>query len=102
MSFDRNILLSVVLHLAILFSPLATKIAHHHILKHHHETHQPAFSSFQGHCHICDFEYLPYLQTEFPANKKINHAGSIIEIHDTEKIYFNSFTVVSLRAPPVV
>jgi hypothetical protein len=102
MRIDRNIF-TVILHLGILFSPLTAKITHHHTINKLHGTDfEIALSESQKHCHICEFEYLPYLKANIPEKFRIEPPRSLDEIQYSNNFFIQSKSVLSLRAPPEI
>jgi hypothetical protein len=99
---QKNSILLVAFHLAVLLSPLLAKGFHHHENTRNYNIihHEKTVSQAPNHCYICDFEYVNVISPEFIKLPSVFAANpiqnTILERHPhCEFVHY-----YSLRAPP--
>jgi hypothetical protein len=102
MKSQKNIILLVAFHIAVLLSPLLAKGFHHHenVYDYTGFNHEKTISQENQHCSICDFKYVNVISHEII---KVPSVFASVPIHDilVNKITFCDFVhYYSLRAPP--
>lgn len=99
---QKNSILLVAFHLAILLSPLLAKGFHHHENTRNYNVihHEKTVSQASNHCYICDFEYLSFVKPQI-----LNTSVKFTPIIVLNAVTLNSvikavYSLSSLRAPP--